>query len=178
MAGNARRTRVFRRNFAPKQKKIFRYAMLKNFNYPIMILNVLMVFFLIFRITWGPKLTAATSRRKCVLQDLLNGEASCWKNEYCSKAVRARYCNYQAELCGKLTAVNISCFVDVWRCVNREFCVVLKKNFLWSSVEISSYHVETPGIQTSVIYWPAKVSWIISWALWTLIQLWYLKAFL
>lgn len=82
-------------------------------------------FFLIFRITWDPKLTAATSRRKFVLQDLLNGEASCWKNEYCSKAVRARYCNYQAELCGKLIAVNISCFVDVWRCVNREFCVVL-----------------------------------------------------
>lgn len=56
MAGNARRTRVFRRNFASKQKKIFRYAMLKNFNYPIMVLNVLMVFFLSVGLLEAPSL--------------------------------------------------------------------------------------------------------------------------
>ena len=31
-------------------------------------------------------------------------------------------------------------------------------HLLCFNVEISSFHVETPGIQTSVVYWPAKVS--------------------
>ena len=85
MAGNARRTRVFRRNFAPKQKKIFRYAMLKNFNYPIMILNVLMVFFLSLGLLEAPSLPPQLPVENVSYKIFLTGKPAVGKTSIVAK---------------------------------------------------------------------------------------------